>query len=67
MYSVNRSSNIIKSGLEIVSRVAAEFLIRNLDEFGTQAKSFVEYFASDKSGSVSERGRFALKQLEKTS
>lgn len=51
----------------IVRRVAAEFLIRNLDELGTQAKSFAEYFASDKSGSVSERGRFALKQLEKTS
>ena len=50
----------------IVRRVAAEFLIRNLDNFGTQAKSFAEYFSSDKSDSVSERGRFALEQLEKT-
>lgn len=51
----------------IVRRVAAEFLIRHLDELGEQALSFAEYFASDKSGSVSERGRFALKKLKNTS
>lgn len=48
----------------IVRRVSAEFLIRDLEILGDQAKVFAERFASDKSNSVSERGRFALKKLE---
>lgn len=59
---------IKKSGKDrspIVRQVAAEFLIRNLDELGAHAKSFAECFASDTSISVSERGKFALKQLAK--
>ncbi len=59
MYSVNRSSNIIKSGLEIVSRVAAEFLIRNLDEFGSQAKSFAVLLFWEMENSL--KGRFCPK------
>ena len=47
----------------IVRRVAAEFLIKNLNSLGTDAAMFAEKFANDKSGSVSERGRFAINQL----
>lgn len=48
----------------IVRRVAAEFLIRDLEKLGDEAISFAEQSASDKSNPVSERGRFALKRLE---
>ncbi|MDP2596398.1 hypothetical protein [Alteromonas stellipolaris] len=47
----------------IVRRVAAEFLIKNLNSLGTDAAMFAERFANDKSGTVSERGRFAISQL----
>lgn len=61
---INKSA---KDRSPIVRRVAAEFLIQNLDELGDQAKSLADYFASDKSESVSDRGRFALKKLSRTS
>ncbi len=48
----------------IVRRVAAEFLIRELEQLGAEATPFAEQFASDKSRPVSERGQFALKRLE---
>lgn len=47
----------------VVRRVAAEFLIRALETLGDDAKGFAQAFAADKSNPVSERGRFALKQL----
>lgn len=47
----------------VVRRVAAEFLIRELETLGDDAKGFAQAFAADKSNAVSERGRFALKQL----
>ncbi|WP_445768131.1 hypothetical protein [Rheinheimera sp.] len=47
----------------MVRRVAAEFLIRELEALGDDAKGFAQAFAEDKSSPVSERGRFALKQL----
>lgn len=48
----------------IVRRVSAEFLIRELENLGTVAREFAEKFASDTSEAVSERGRFAVKQLD---
>lgn len=48
----------------IVRRVSAEFLIRDIEKIGNKAKVLAEQFASDKSKSVSERGRFALNKLE---
>jgi len=50
----------------IVRRVAAEFLIRELDNLGDKSLQFARVFALDKSPSVSERGKFALKKLEKS-
>ncbi|MCM0147182.1 hypothetical protein KCN56_01190 [Photobacterium galatheae] len=49
----------------IVRRVSAEFLIKNLEMLGDEAKGLAEQFAADQSNPVSERGRFALKRLEK--
>jgi hypothetical protein len=48
----------------IVRRISAEILIRDLSDIGKIAQGYAEKFASDKSQSVSERGRFALKKLE---
>ena len=48
----------------IVRRVAAEFLIRELDTLGEQSLRLANKFASDESPSVAERGRFAVKRLE---
>lgn len=48
----------------LVRRVSAEFLIRNLESLGLQAKGFALKFAADDSNMVSERGRFALRRLE---
>ena len=48
----------------LVRRVAAEFLIRDLEKIGNEARSLAEQFASDPSGPVSERGRFALRRLD---
>ena len=49
----------------IVRRVGAEFLIRELSTLGNESLQFANRFASDKSSPVAERGRFALKKLEK--
>lgn len=48
----------------IVRRVAAEFLIREFDTLGEDSLRLANLFASDKSPSVAERGRFALKRFE---
>jgi len=56
-----------KSSLDrssIVRRVAAEFLIRELENMGGESLRLAKNFASDKSPSVSERGVFALKKIE---
>ncbi len=47
-----------------VRRVAAEFLIRELDGLGDDALQFARHFAVDESYAVSERGMFALGKLE---
>lgn len=47
----------------IVRRVSAEILIREMDNLGITARVFAERFASDSSHAVSERGDFALRQL----
>ena len=48
----------------IVRRVAAEFLIRELDSLGDDSLRLAHIFASDKSLSVAERGMFVLKRIE---
>ncbi|HDZ5418964.1 TPA: hypothetical protein RTK63_004466 [Vibrio harveyi] len=60
---LNRSA---RDASPIVRRVAAEFLIRELESLGSKAKRYAQGFSADKSNSVSERGRFALKMLSKT-
>ena len=47
----------------LVRRVAAEFLIRELDNLGDRALPFAEQFAADVSRTVSERGQFALRSM----
>lgn len=47
-----------------VRQVSAEFVIRNIDSLGNKARAFAEKFATDKSTSVSEQGKFILKKLE---
>ncbi|PKM19762.1 MAG: hypothetical protein CVV11_09125 [Gammaproteobacteria bacterium HGW-Gammaproteobacteria-15] len=49
----------------VVRRVSAEFLIKELETLGDGARCFAEKFAADKSNPVSERGRFALRMLDK--
>jgi len=58
---LNRSSEDRSS---IVRRVSAEILIRELENLGAVAREFAEQFASDKSPTVSERGRFAVRKLD---
>ena len=54
-------------GSSIVRRVAAELLIRNINMLGVESSQvYARNFASDTSSAVSERGRFALRQLGKT-
>lgn len=50
----------------IVRRVAADFLIREFDALGEESLRLANLFASDKSPSVAERGRFALKRFEES-
>lgn len=50
----------------IVRRVAAEFLIKELDNLGETAIVFANKFALNAAKSVSERGQFALKLLRET-
>ena len=50
----------------IVRRVAAEFLIREFDVLGEESLRLANLFASNKSPSVAERGRFALKRFEES-
>lgn len=47
----------------LVRRVAAEILIKELDNLGSESSSLAETFSMDRSISVAERGRFALKKL----
>ncbi|WP_345551951.1 hypothetical protein [Microbulbifer aestuariivivens] len=49
-----------------VRRVSAEILTREMDNLGIKARVFAERFASDNSHAVSERGDFALRQLNET-
>ena len=49
----------------MVRRVAAEFLIKQIEGIGsTEAKSLAQAFVNDESSPVSERGKFALKLLD---
>lgn len=48
----------------IVRKVAAEFVIRNTESLGIQAKTFAEKFAADKFANVAEQGRFVLRKLD---
>ncbi|WP_026601347.1 hypothetical protein [Methylomonas sp. 11b] len=48
----------------IVRRVAGEMLIRELAKIGTESLKLAHLLASDKSPSVAERGKFALKRLK---
>lgn len=48
----------------MVRRVAAEMLIRELDNLGSESLQLADRFACDASPSVAERGRFALKRLK---
>jgi len=50
----------------IVRRVAAEFLVREFNALGEESLQLAKHFASDKSPSVAERGRFALKKFEES-
>lgn len=47
----------------IVRQVSAEFLIRNIESLGIQARIFAEKFAADKSSNVAEQGKFVLRKL----
>lgn len=47
----------------IVRRVAAEILIRELDNLGSDSSILADKFAIDRSSAVAERGKFALKKL----
>lgn len=58
---LNRSANDRSS---IVRQVSAEFLIRNIERLGLQARVFAEKFAADKSSNVAEQGRFVLRKLD---
>lgn len=58
---LNRSANDRSS---IVRQVSAEFLIRNIERLGLQARIFAEKFAADKSSNVAEQGRFVLRKLD---
>ena len=57
-----KSSAVDKSS--VVRRVAGELLIKELEVVGAEAEKMAEKLASDSSPPVSERGKFALKQLE---
>jgi len=47
----------------LVRRVAAEFLIKELDSLGCESSSLAKQLSSDRSSAVAERGKFALKKL----
>jgi hypothetical protein len=47
----------------LVRRVAAEILIKELDNLGLASSNLAEKFSLDRSKAVSERGKFALKKL----
>ncbi|WP_145553742.1 hypothetical protein [Yersinia canariae] len=49
----------------MVRRIAGEMLIKELDSIGDEAFRLAKVLASDTSPSVSERGRYALADLEK--
>jgi len=47
----------------LVRRVAAEILIKELDNLGNESSSLAQTFSMDRSIVVAERGKFALKKL----
>lgn len=47
----------------VVRRVAAEILIKELDNIGDESADLAEKLSKDHSNTVSERGKFALKKL----
>lgn len=51
----------------MVRRIAGEMLIKELDNIGNEAFNLANTLASDASQSVAERGRYALKDLQKRS
>ena len=53
-----------KDNSSLVRRVAAELLIQNIGTLDDESSlDYAQKFAADRSSSVSERGRFALRQL----
>lgn len=48
----------------IVRKVAAEFVIRNIETLDNGAKDFAMCFVADRACSVAEQGRFILKKLD---
>ncbi|MCV6624703.1 MAG: hypothetical protein OIF38_01315, partial [Cellvibrionaceae bacterium] len=51
----------------IVRRVAAEFLIKDIENLGDLGQKLANTFAADKSKAVAGRGQFALKKLQELS
>jgi len=47
----------------IVRKIAAEFVIRNIETMGNEAQDFATCFATDNASSVAAQGRFILKRL----
>jgi len=47
----------------LVRRVAAEILIKELDNLGRESSNLAETFSMDRSKAVAERGKFALRKL----
>lgn len=47
----------------IVRKVAAEFVIRNIETLGSDARDFATRFAADSSVNVAEQGSYILKKL----
>lgn len=54
----------MNDGSPMVRRIAAEMLIKALDEMGKDAFNLATILAADTSKSVAERGRFALRALK---
>lgn len=60
--SVLKNASVDRSS--IVRRIAAEMLIKELDNLGDYSLKLANIFSSDSSSTVSERGMFALKKLK---
>lgn len=57
---LHRSANDHSS---IVRKVAAEFVIRNIETLGSDARDFATRFTADSSDNVAEQGSYILKKL----